>query len=41
MEPSQVLVPGLQTVKESEVGTRIHQLAKNTKYKMLNIKCKG
>ena len=27
MEPPQVLVPGLQTVKESDVGTRIHRLA--------------
>ena len=27
MEPPQVLVPGLQTVKESEVETRIHRLA--------------
>ena len=27
MGPPQVLVPGLQTVKESDVGTRIHRLA--------------
>ena len=27
MESPQVLVPGLQTVKESDVGTRIHRLA--------------